>query len=338
MLQTYDSIPDGFLDARASDLAALLGGPSLIHLPGERPAPLFVALLLHGNETVGLEAVQRLLHDYRGRALPRALSLFVGNVEAAAVAMRRLPEQQDYNRIWPQENDAPAVAPCSETDMALAVFRALAGRRPFAIVDVHNNNGRNPHYACINRLQPAWLQLAYRFSRRVLYFTDPPGTLTAAFSRLAPSVTLECGPVGDASGVDHAATYLAELLHAAELPHTALAADGIDLYHSTVRLSVPDSVSVGVGDSRAQLHLPSNLEDFNWKPQAAGRALARVDGVDGLVVQARDPLGADVAADYLRRRGDLLELARAVTPSMFTTDLRIIRQDCLGYLLEPLSR
>lgn len=336
MLRTYEQLPDGFLEAQGGDLAALLGGPSLIHLPGERPAPLFVALLLHGNEPVGLQALQRLLHDYRGRALPRALSLFVGNVEAAAVGMRRLPEQPDYNRIWPLEGDAPAVAPCPETEMALAVFRALAGRGLFAAVDVHNNNGRNPHYACINRLEPAWLRLARRFGRRVLYFTDPPGTLTAAFSRLAPSVTLECGPVGDASGVDHAAAYLTELLHAAKLPHTAPPADGIDLYRSAARLSVPDSVSVGVGDSRAQLHLPPDLEDLNWRPQAAGRALARIDGVDGLVVQARDPLGADVAADYLRRRGDVLELARAVTPSMFTTDVRIVRQDCLGYLLEPL--
>lgn len=338
MLQTYDHMPDGFPDAGAGDLLDLLGGPSLIHLSGERPAPLFVALLLHGNEAVGLEAVQRLLRNYPGRALPRALSLFVGNVEAAAAGMRRLPEQPDYNRIWPREDGAPAVAPCAETDMALAVYRSLAERRPFAVADVHNNNGRNPHYACINRLEPVWLQLARRFDRRVLYFTDPPGTLTEAFSRLAPSVTLECGPVGDASGVAHAAAYLAEVLQAAELPQAAPAADEIELYRSTVRLTVPDSVSIGIGDGRAQLHLPPDLEDLNWNSQAAGRTLARIDGVDGLVVQARDPDGRDVAADYLRRRGDVIELARAVTPSMFTTDVRIIRQDCLGYLLEPLPR
>lgn len=338
MLQTYDQLPDGFLDAEGPELAELLGGPSLIHLPGERPAPLFVALLLHGNEITGLKAVQRLLRDYPGRALPRALSLFVGNVEAATVGMRRLPEQADYNRIWPLADDTPAVAPCPETDMALAVYREMAERRPFAAVDVHNNNGRNPHYACINRLEPAWLQLGRRFSRRVLYFTDPAGTLTAAFSRLAPSVTLECGPVGDASGIDHAAVFLGELLRAAGLTHVAPASDEIDLYRSVARLSVPESASVGVGDRRAQLHLTPDLEDLNWRPQAAGRPLARIDGVDGLVVRARDPRGTDVTADYLRRRGDTLELARAVTPSMFTTDVRIVRQDCLGYLLEPLPR
>lgn len=338
MLRTYDQLPDGFLEARGRDLAAMLGGPSLIHLPGERPAPLFVALLLHGNEITGLYAIQRLLREYPGRALPRALSLFVGNVDAAAVGMRRLPEQPDYNRIWPRSDDTPVVAPCPETDMALAVHRAMAERRPFAAVDVHNNNGRNPHYACVNRLEPVWLRLGRRFSRRVLYFTDPAGTLTAAFSRLAPSVTLECGPVGDASGVDHAAAFLEELSRTANLGHAAPAADEIDLYRSVARLTVPEWVSIGVGEGRAQLHLTPELENLNWRHQPAGRFLARIDGVDGLVVHAHDPAGTDVSTAYLRRRGDSLELAQAITPSMLTTDVRIVRQDCLGYLLEPLPR
>lgn len=337
MLQTYEQLPQGFLDARADELAGLLGGPALIHLPGERPAPLFVALLLHGNETTGLQAVQQLLHGFRGRALPRALSLFVGNVDAAAAGMRRLPEQPDYNRIWPQADDCPVVAPCPETDLALAVCRALAPRRPFAAVDIHNNNGRNPHYACINELRPAWLQLARRFGRRVLYFTDPAGTLSASFSRLAPAVTLECGRVGDAAGVDHAVAFLGELLRAPGLPHVAPAAGEVDLYRSAARLTVPETVSIGVGDSRAQLHLPPDLEDMNWWPQAAGTPLARIEGLDGTVLDVRDPRGADVAGDYLRRRGDVLELARGVTPAMFTTDTRIVRQDCLGYLLEPVA-
>ena len=58
-------------------------------------------MLLHGNEDTGLKAIQSLLADYRGRALPRALSLFVGNVQAAAQGQRHLEGQPDYNRVWP---------------------------------------------------------------------------------------------------------------------------------------------------------------------------------------------------------------------------------------------
>jgi hypothetical protein len=36
-----------------------------------------------------------------GYDLPRSLSLFVGNTAAAEQGVRHLPEQPDYNRVWP---------------------------------------------------------------------------------------------------------------------------------------------------------------------------------------------------------------------------------------------
>ena len=103
MLKQLDHIPSGLLDLPATQLEAVLGGPTLIHLDGRRPEPLLVSVLMHGNETTGWEAVRRLLPHYlTGEAeLPRALSLFIGNVSAAAVGLRRLDGQPDYNRIWP---------------------------------------------------------------------------------------------------------------------------------------------------------------------------------------------------------------------------------------------
>lgn len=49
-LTILNAIPQGLLTARAADLADLLGGPTLIDLSGRRPDPLFVSILLHGNE------------------------------------------------------------------------------------------------------------------------------------------------------------------------------------------------------------------------------------------------------------------------------------------------
>ena len=49
MLKIYEDLPAGLLEARVGDLEDLLGGPSLIHLPGRRPGPLFVTVLSHGS-------------------------------------------------------------------------------------------------------------------------------------------------------------------------------------------------------------------------------------------------------------------------------------------------
>ena len=100
-LDILHELPRGFLEATRADLHRVLVGPTLIHLPGKRAEPLFVSILLHGNEDVGLVAVQKLLRKYQKQILPRGLSIFVGNVTAARDGVRRLDDQPDYNRIWP---------------------------------------------------------------------------------------------------------------------------------------------------------------------------------------------------------------------------------------------
>ena len=85
MLTELHALPEGFLEASAGGLHQVLPGPTLIHLPGRRGPALFVSVLLHGNEDTGLRAMQSVLARYAPGTLPRALSLFVGNVAAAAL-------------------------------------------------------------------------------------------------------------------------------------------------------------------------------------------------------------------------------------------------------------
>ncbi len=77
MLQEPDQLPAGLLATDSRDLAGALGGPTLIYLPGGRQSPLFVSVLLHGNETVGWDAVRALLSERIARfgepRLPRSL-------------------------------------------------------------------------------------------------------------------------------------------------------------------------------------------------------------------------------------------------------------------------
>ncbi|MDP3123204.1 MAG: M14 family metallopeptidase, partial [Thiobacillus sp.] len=199
-LTHYDAVPPGLLDLPASRLGEVLPGPALIHLPGRRSPPLFVSVLLHGNEDTGWLAAQTVLKKYAAAELPRALSLYIGNVAAARSGVRRLDGQPDYNRVWLGSEEPDS----AETAMMLQVVDAMRARGVFASLDIHNNTGLNPHYACVNRLEPNFLHLATLFSRVVVYFIRPLGVQSAAFAELCPSVTLEFGKPGTPGSVDHA--------------------------------------------------------------------------------------------------------------------------------------
>ena len=107
MLTQYEALPPGLLDLPAARLGEVLPGPTLIHLPGRRTPPLFVSVLLHGNEDTGWLAAQSVLKKFATAELPRALTLFIGNVEAARTGLRRLDGQPDYNRVWAGGEGAP---------------------------------------------------------------------------------------------------------------------------------------------------------------------------------------------------------------------------------------
>ena len=61
MFTELEYLPEGLLDLEATQLHQLLDSPVLIHLQGRNTNPLFVSVLIHGNETVGWDALRRLL-------------------------------------------------------------------------------------------------------------------------------------------------------------------------------------------------------------------------------------------------------------------------------------
>lgn len=332
MLNHLDSLPAGFLDCSARDLHRLLPGPSLVHLPGERPETLFVSILQHGNEDTGLRAVQRLLTERRGRPLPRALSLFIGNVDAAREQQRRLDHQPDYNRCWP----GTELPDSAETRMMTEVIAAMRERRLFASVDVHNTTGDNPRHACVNMLDDRCLQLARLFGRTVVHFTRPRGAQAQAFLGLCPAVILECGRVGDTRGVDQAHAYLQHCLRLDAVPDTPPARGDIDLFQSVALVQVPDAVRFRFGagtGAEVDLALVPEIDRLNFRELPAGTPLGRVRGRHP-PVRALAPSGTDVTDAYFAVDGGDLRLRRAVMPSLLTRDPRIVRQDCLCHLME----
>ena len=330
LLRQYHELPPALLDAEPRQLAEVLGGPALIHLPGRRQQPLFVSALLHGNETTGVLAIQELLRQFRGRELPRALSLFIGNVEAARDGVRRLAGQPDYNRVWPgtEHSDSP------ERRLMSEVFDIMQLRAPFASVDVHNNTGINPHYACINRIDHRFMHLASLFSRTMVYFIRPTGVQSMAFASLCPAVTVECGKVGQSAGELHVREFLDACLHLSDIPVHPVAPHDVDLYHTVATVRVPRVFSFGFGEQPVDICFINDLDHLNFRELPPGTTLARLDGVDGMPLEVVDEQGLEVAPRFFTVEGDLLRTRRAVMPAMLTLDERVIRQDCLGYLME----
>jgi succinylglutamate desuccinylase len=333
LLTEREDFPLSLLETDAPALHATLGGPTLFHLKGRREPALFVSVLMHGNETTGWDAVREALHGFvtaDGLDLPRSLSLFVGNTEAAEQGLRHLEGQPDYNRVWPGSDSQGT----PEHGLMRAVMDRMADREVFASVDVHNNTGLNPHYACVNVLEHQSLHLAALFGRTVVYFVRPRGVASMAMAALGPSVTLECGKVGQRHGTDHAAEYLRACLNLSEIPSHPVAAHDIDLYHTVAIVRVPEQFSFAFGSAEAAIRFPRDLDAMNFRELPIGTLLAETDGVFGQPLDVRDEQDQDVADRFLRLEDGRLITRIPVMPSMLTCDPMVIRQDCLCYLME----
>lgn len=331
-LTILDTLPDSFLGCRARDLHLILRGPTLIELPGKSKRPLFVSVLLHGNEDSGLGAVQRVLGGYRAGLLPRSLMLFIGNVEAARHGLRRLEAQPDYNRIWP---GTPSDCYTDEARLMAEVHSRVLGRHAFAAIDLHNNTGRNPHYSVVCDLNPQTLGIAALFARRVVRFRGIAGTSTASFAGLIPAVTAECGLPGHAANEKAAGQFVNAVLNLNKLPRGASESGAYDLYHTLGVVRLRDDVTFLFGTGEASLHFDPTIDRHNFVELPPGTTFGAT--VHPMPLCMIDEAGRDVAEHYFAVSGGELKLRREVVPAMLSTDRRVVRQDCLCYLMERLT-
>lgn len=332
LLVCLDRVPSSLLEVPPQELDRVLPGPTLLEVPGRGGNPLFISVLLHGNETTGLLAIQQLLRTYHDRVPPRPLSIFFGNIAASRQGLRRLDDQVDYNRIWP----GTELGAGPEVDMAAAIVDAMRKRPVFASIDVHNNTGTNPHYTCVHEADRPTLNLASMFGRLCIHARRPRGTQTEAFSSICPSVTLECGKPGHEFGVRHAFEFLDACLHLSQIPTHQSPPGDLELYESLGQVLVRPDIQFGFDDPAADLDLIADLDHMNFVPLEAGRQMGSVRGAT-MPLEVIDVDGSDVAERYFRIDEGRLLLARPAMPAMLTLDPRVIRQDCLGYLMERVN-
>ena len=332
-VKQIDYLPKELLTATPQSLHSLFPEPTLFHLTGKHKEPLFVSVLLHGNEPTGFLALQKLLIKIQDTELPRSLSFFLGNTQAASQGLRRLDDQPDYNRIWP----GTEYTETKESRITTEIVETMQQRNIFASIDIHNNTGLNPHYACINKLDNQFLQLASLFGRLVVYFTRPKGVQSGAFAEICPAVTLECGKPGHQHGVDHAFEYLNSCLHISQLLDQPVPPHDIDVYHTVAQVKVNQDINFSFEDTDADLLLDKELERMNFTEIPVGTQLASVFDMTTLPVTAKDETGKIVTEKFFSIIDNTLQINKATMPSMLTLDERVIKQDCLCYLMERLE-
>ncbi len=356
-LRRIDGLPAGLLETGPRQLLGALGAPSLLRLrsPLAAAPPLLISLLLHGNEVSGWNGLRLVLRTRP--APPFDLLVFIGNVEAAAAGVRTLPGQADFNRIWRPPSG-----------IAAELLQALADEPLQAVVDLHNNTGKNPHYAVLTDLSPSSLGLARLFSEVGVIIEEPDSVLTRAFTdRNIPGVALELGPVGDPKAAERAANYCSALFDKG-LPAPGSLED-LQLFRTLARVHAPAGAAFAFMDNPApsrvrqggegapsqgprsetpqmaghrfggalgqefDLLLNSALEANNFHPLPPGTnfGIAR----NGAGLKVLDNRHQDVTERFLHNREGRIVAAQTLIPAMYTTDAAVVRQDCLCYLMAP---
>ena len=168
-LKIINHLPEGFLEIKPKEITRLIEGPTLIHLKGEKDEPFFISILLHGNEFSGLIVLQKVLKKYCPGTLPRSLIIFVANPKSCEKGLRHLRDQPDFNRIWKGSNSSYV-----ET-LVKPVLQYAKNQKVRGAIDIHNNTGRSPIYACVSEKKEEFIKLAQTFSE--ILFISPNRTL-----------------------------------------------------------------------------------------------------------------------------------------------------------------
>lgn len=333
-LNIVDTLPDAFLDIEYFNIKTIFDKPTLIHLKGDKEPPLFISILMHGNEFSGLQIMQEILKKYKDikqqYALPRSIWLFVGNVEAASQELRRLDNELDFNRAWPgtAEPGAPAA------QLMTQVMEIITQNELFAAIDLHNNTGKNPPYGCISVVNEKNKYLSSFFNHIGMVFHTPKGVSTMAFDKLCPAITLECSTPGNQLGIDKAVALINDLMHMDHFPDKPLTSHDLQLVKTSAVLKIAENVNFGFEDEEGnfELTLVENFDRHNFSQLETSEVFAHTTLKKPLIATAED--GTDLTDDLICNEHGALSLKKPLMPAMITLDKHIIMQDCLCYLLE----
>lgn len=329
MLKFLNNLPSKFFEIDQENVLEVFDSPTIIRLKGKIDTrPVFVSTLLHGNETSSFVILQEYLKKYENTELPRSIIIFVGNPQAYHKNVRHLKDQLDYNRIWQQGHSY-------EHLVAKEVYEYLKAQNLYASLDFHNNTGKNPHYACINKRNIEFIRLAQNFSQKIVYFTEPESVLSLKMANLCPSLTLECGLSGSYQGIINGI----QLLETTMDSKSAWEKKDIKIkyvYQSFGTILVHPNVALNFDhDERFDgISLIKDFDEYNFSEISIGTSLGFIQ--DKRTIKVVNNSGVNITDHFLNLENNEVKVANPFTASMFTKNTSVAKSDCLGYLMKKL--
>ena len=334
-LKILKHIPQGFLQTTPRDITKVLQGPTLLHLEGKLKKPLFISLLLHGNEFSGLLIAQKLLREYRHKPLLRSVLIFIGNPAGCAQGLRKLNKQKDLNRIW-RRGGHDARSP--EHLMARELLQYIKAQNIYSAVDIHNNTGVSPIYGCINKKNLLFVRLAQTFSNKVVYFTRPDSVLSIALSKISPALVIECGLPGNKAGVMAGLRCLKRLLSADQKwQKSTLKVPYVHHTYGKLCLTPGAVVSFSLrGGKKGNPHLSltGRFDKLNFQELKPGFILGKIH-TPGKIKLINEK-GANIFHKVFSVIDNQWIVKSSFIPAMFTKDIAIAKSDCLGYVMRKI--
>ena len=335
MPKMLSELPHGILDVEANQLHQFVDNLTLVKLTGQIKRPIFISILQHGNETTGWDALRIFLQQHLPK-LPRTLIILFGNVEAAKHNVRQLDDGVDFNRCWP--GIRPKHHPVAKKMASITEF--VRQQKPLASVDIHNNTGRNPHYAGINAIKREHINLASLFSQTIIHITSPDGIQSGAFAEFCPAITIECGMSGTADGIEQTLTFLENLCQLTDLNQIPGVSERQEVMNIFAVVKLKKDITIGIQGETVEpvdFEIPDDLDYHNFHQLDAGTQFGYLQSPQ-MPITVTDQLDHDITDQYFHIDDRQLRLSQSVMPAMITLSLRAIQLDCLCYLMRPLNQ
>jgi hypothetical protein len=344
-LRLIDPLGPELLRMSPRRLLEELGAPTLARLPGVgHGRPRAVAVLQHGDERTGLEALLTVLHDHP--PLPYDLHVLFGNVRAALAppgfAHRMLDHQTDMNRAWFTDGEPGA----GHDDVSVAAREALRRLRALdlaALLDLHNTSGDNPFHAIVATQDSANVGLAALFTPLVVLWDQQLHTLMEGLRGHCVAATIECGRPDAPGALPFAVEGLRRFLHVPD-PDALPVPPDVHLLSHMRRVVVDPGASLAFGgvdrdDPRlvADVVVAAGTDMRNGVEQEPGWLLATVRPGHERALRVVDTDGADVTETLLAVDRGEVRVRTWSTPLMMTRTVAAARADCLTYLLDRVA-
>jgi hypothetical protein len=122
-----------------------------------------------------------------------------------------------------------------------------------------------------------------------------------------------------------------------EIPDHDIHHQDIDLFHTVAQVCIDENVDFSFHHNDADLVLDKEIEALNFTEIPAGTHFGKLNVNSSIPLIAKDEYGNRVTERFFSDEAGYLATKRATMPSMLTLDERVIRQDCLCYLMERLD-